>query len=70
MQKLTVPEICEALMSLAEDECIACGGGHDVAHDDDDFWHIRDGVRRECRAHQLHRAIKRFEALEGSTRRM
>lgn len=65
MQKLSIPEICEVLMSAAEDECIVCGQGQDATVDDESVWHVReDGVRRECRAHQIHRAIKRFEALE------
>lgn len=65
--KLTIPEITEVLIAQAEDECIVCGGGHDTVFQDDTHWHIRDGVRRECRADQIHHAIKRFEALEDST---
>jgi hypothetical protein len=66
MQRLTVPEIAEVLMSEAEDACMVCAAGHDVTVDDRSVWHVRDGVRRECRAHQIHRAIKRFEQLEDA----
>jgi len=64
MLKLTVPEICEVLMTEAEDTCLVCAGGHDAVVEGDNVWHVRDGGRRDCRADQLHRAIKRFEALE------
>ncbi len=62
--KLSIPEIHEVLMSEAEDTCMVCAGGHDVVVDDTSVWHVRDGVRRECRAHQIHRLIKRFEHME------
>lgn len=68
MQKLSIPEIIEVLMSEAEDTCLVCGGGHDTVVEDDNVWHVRDGVRRECRAHQIHKAIRRFEALEDAER--
>lgn len=66
--KLSIPEIIEVLMSEAEDTCLVCGGGHDTVVEDDNVWHVRDGVRRECRAHQIHKAIRRFEALEDAER--
>ena len=67
--KLSIPEIIEVLMTQAEDECLVCCQGHEVVIDDVNVWHIRDdGVKRECRAHQIHEAIKRFEALEDAER--
>lgn len=65
-KRLSIPEICEVLMSEAEDTCMVCAGGHDAVVDDASVWHVRDGIRRECRAHQIHRLIKRFEALEDA----
>lgn len=62
--KLSIPEITEILMTQAEDICLICASGYDVTHEDGTFWHNRDGIRRECRAHEIHRAIKRFEKLE------
>ena len=64
--KLSIPEIIEVLMTHAEDECLDCCQGHEVVIDDVNVWHVRDGVKRECRAHLLHEAIKRFEALEDA----
>lgn len=68
MQKLSIPEIIEVLMSEAEDTCLVCGQGHDAVVDNTTVWHVREGIRRECRAHQIHRAIRRFEALEDAER--
>lgn len=68
MRKMTIPEIAEVLMSQVEDICLVCGQGDDTVYENETFWHVRGGVRRECRAHQIHRAIKRFEALEDAGR--
>lgn len=68
MQKYSIPEITEILMTHAEDVCLICASGFDVTYEDETFWHSRDGVRRECRAHELHRVIRRFQTLEDNAR--